>query len=172
MCPIWRSQVGVHGATQHSNVTRELFLPALSGHSSGVAGPIGFFGVWKFADATDRYVQLQMKVPDDFVSFTSLKVVWIATPASGNMYWKVMCYYAARGEAFDTHSDIPAYGTAASGGANVINVQEPANALTLANLAIGDYIGMKIQRDASHADDTLDAIVYIVGILFTYIAEQ
>lgn len=165
----------VHGAAQHTDVTRELFLPANEGYiKTGAPKSMGFFAcVDGLADgADDPEIYFAMKVPDDFVSFASLQAVWASPAAAGNAKWKFNAHYGASGENYAIHSDLPAYGVTATGGANIINVQEPANPLTLASLAAGDYLGFYLKRDGAHADDTLDDVFKLLGILFTYVANQ
>lgn len=164
----------MHGATEHHNVTRELFLPANEGRI--VVGTPYSYGKYATvegtANANQPTVELTMKVPDDFVSFTSLQAVWATAAAGGNMYWWLVAFYAASGEAYNIHNDQPALGATANGGANIMNVQAPANPLTLANLAKGDYIGVEFLRQGTDVLDTLDTDMYLFGLLFTYVAEQ
>ncbi|MBA7637571.1 hypothetical protein ES703_45217 [subsurface metagenome] len=164
----------VHGAAQHNDVTRELFIPANSGHVvTGSPSVRGRFGAVTGTANTDQpAVYFSIKVPDDFVSFTSLKAVWMSPAAAGNMRWAFLSDYAAPGEVYSTHGDDPAVGVTATGGADKLNVQESANPITLASLVSGDYIGIGFSRSGSHADDTLDDAMYLLGLLFTYVAEQ
>ncbi|GAH43270.1 unnamed protein product, partial [marine sediment metagenome] len=76
------------------------------------------------------------------------------------------------GESRLTHSEDTLFDVTATGGANIINVQEAATPLTLPNLAIGDYLGLWWGRLGSDALDTMDATVDFVGLLFTYTANQ
>ena len=163
-----------HGIDKHTDVTRDLFIPAYEGHAlTGVKGTHGYYSaIDGGANLSQPIVYFSIKVPDDFVSFSSLKAVWLSTAVSGNAFWRMQAQYAAAAEAYNTHSDGGAYGTTATGGADIINVQEPANPLTLASLAKGDYIGIEFSRLGSNAEDTLDANVRFIGLLFTYTAEQ
>jgi len=162
-----------HGAAQHTDVTRELFIPASEGYILyGALAGRGFYAVAYAGADADLWVQVSFKVPDDFVSFTSVKAVWQSAAAAGDMYWWLHAHYAASGELYTTHSETPAMGTTTTDGVNLWNIQEPANALTLANLAKGDYIGITFSRDGDDANDTLDSGVYLLGLLFTYTAQQ
>jgi len=167
------SHEGLHGIAQHTDVSRDFFIPACSGYSTGVQGFISsYWPVVILADGASLIAYLSMKVPNDFVSFTSVKAVWSSPAAAGNMRWRIMAGYNADGEALNFHSDGPAEGVTATGGADIVNVQEPANPLALANLAKGDYIGFRLSRDGTAGTDTLNDAVNIIGILFTYVAEQ
>lgn len=165
----------IHGAAKHNNVTRELFLPANEGHiGTGDSWNLDEYGVaLKLANGNGPDVFFTIKVPDDFVSFVSVKAVWESPAASGNMFWVLWALYVASGEAYDTHQDYaPVKAVTATAGAGIVNVQEPANPLTLADLAKGDYIGIDFYREGSDGLDTLDADVNFFGLLFTYVAEQ
>jgi len=160
----------LHGADRHTDVARERFIPC-TGHTVGLLLTWGYYSCHRWSDAVLDYSAFTFKVPDDFVSFISVKLVWHCV-APGDMFWKMSAFYAAEGEDYGTHSDTPSYGTTTNGGADDLNVQEPANALSLSNLAKGDYIGIKAQRDATYGNDTLNTSVYVLGLLFTYMGEQ
>jgi len=166
--------VSPHGAAKHTDVTRELFIPANACYiAAGTSGLLSQHQrVSGGANADEPDVHFSLKVPDDFVSFGSVKAVWAAVPASGNMYWRILANYGASGEDYAAHTDSPAIGVTATGGATLVNVQEPANPLTLSSLAAGDYIGIRFFREGTHASDTINDVVYLLGILFTYTASQ
>ncbi|KKL25914.1 hypothetical protein LCGC14_2400500, partial [marine sediment metagenome] len=163
-----------HGASVHTNITREFFLPANEGYivagtrSTDERGSVVTGG----ANANEPIVHFQMVVPVDFVSFGSVKAVWQSTVASGNMYWRLRANYEAAGEATNTHTETPALGVAATAGAILLNVQEPANPLTLASLALGDFLGLEFNRPGANASDTLGSVVRLYGLLFSYTANQ
>lgn len=172
------SEAGVaadpHGAAQHTDVTREVFLPAVSGYvQSGTPGTDGANPyVSGAANSIEPEVYHLMKVPADFVSFTKVEAVWYSAPASGNMYWELYSRWAADGEARATHTDAPGVGVTATAGSYLTNIQEPANPLTLTNLALGDILMLKFKRTGSNALDTLDSVAYYLGLIFTYTANQ
>lgn len=163
-----------HGAEQHENVTRELFLPP-DGPTTGVIDrAFAPYNAVVFEDAVTDALDFTLKVPDDFVSFVSVKIVWVVDGAAptDNMYWKLDATYGTIGEDYGYHTDGPAPGITAPSADMHVNEQEPANPLTLVNLAKGDYLGITVSRYAGNALDTLNADVYILGLLFTYVAEQ
>ncbi len=163
-----------HGAAKHTNITRELFIPATNDiHASATVNQFNaFWSCVTFVD--DRVVAIYQtfKVPDDFVSFISLKCVWATPAAAGNMSWKMGCHWAAHGEIESTHTEYPGTGQTASGGADIIVAQEPPTPLNLANLALGDYVGAKMVREGDDVLGTINDIVEVLGILFTYTANQ
>ena len=163
-----------HGASVHTNITREVFITAGSmGVQSGtVASRFQYDVIQGGANAAEPITRGNIKVPDDFVSFTKLELIWAASVGSGNMRWSFGSNYSASGEAANIHSDLPGEGVTAIGGSDILNVQEPANPLTLSSLASGDYLGITFFRDGAHADDTINVAPSILGFLFTYVANQ
>lgn len=165
----------VHGASEHNDVTRELFVAAAgAGVDAGTAhSGSGTYGVVKgAANSWEPMVGFTFKVPGDFVSFVSVKGVWMCAASSGNMYWRITARYAAAGEVNNVHYETPGLGVTATGGNLIVNCQEGANALTLVSLAKGDFVGVYFERKGDDALDTLNSIVYLLGLLFTYVAEQ
>ena len=164
----------IHGAAKHTDITREIFLPANEGfvHTGTPFFVLRYAVVLGGANLDEPSIFFAMKVPDGFVSFTKVEAVWWSAAAAGNMYWRLQARYAAGGEASDIHHDSPAFGVTATGGNKIVNVQEPVNALLLANLAPGDYLGMQFQRAGADVLDTLDEDVRFLGLLFTYVANQ
>ncbi len=164
----------VHGAVFHTDITREIFLASSMGYPfGGLVTSHGHYEVVRGgANADEPKMYWNLKVPVDFVSFTKVEAVWTSAAAAGNMYWYLYANYAAGGEAYQTHIETPGIGATATGGANILNIQEPANPLTLANLALGDCIGIHFYRAGTNGLDTLDNAVDLYGILFTYLANQ
>ena len=162
---------GAHGAAKHTNVTRTLFISA-TGYTDGALATYGNHSGQKLVDAALKQSNIEFRMPSDFVSFTSLKLVWASGAASGNMYWSLDAYYASATEGHATHSESSGLGTTATGGADKINVQTSATALTLASVTGADYVGIKVTRDGVNASDTLTADVVILGLLLEYTAEQ
>lgn len=161
-------------AAKRTDVTRELFIPANEGYiEAGTRINRSSYAVVQGAADTDTpIIWFTVKVPDDFVSFTKVEAVWASPAVTGNMWWGMGADYAAVGEDSSMHSDNPEAGETATGGADIMNVQRPKNPLTLADLAAGDYLGLVFTRYGSNAADTLDTVVDLLGILFTYTAEQ
>lgn len=171
--PLALTAIPEHGAAKHINVTRELFIPATEDFSTNATVKVyGLYAVVELAYGVSGEVRFSFKVPDDFVSFTSLKAVWLATVASGNVRWAMLAQYAASGEQHDTHYESRTLGETATGGDGIMNVQAPVDPLTLSALTKGDYLGIRLYRDGSHENDTLESGMSVLGLLFTYVAEQ
>lgn len=163
-----------HGPTLHTDVTRKIFMPANEAYIlSGASSHYGYAPtVEGGANVDEPIMHLSMYVPDDFVSFTSVKLLWLSTVASGNMDWDMAGEYAAGGEVYNTHSDTPANGISATGGAMVINFQEAPNPLTLSSLSAGNFLSLRATRWGSLGSDTINAAVHFLGLVFEYIADQ
>tara|TARA_Y100000310_G_C20476056_1_gene712476 strand:- start:326 stop:910 length:585 start_codon:yes stop_codon:yes gene_type:complete len=162
-----------HGASEHTDITREVWLPASATVIAGAEQEnyAQWGGVNGGANADEPHVLFTMKVPDDFASFTKVEAVFIHE-GSGDIYWHITASYAASGQDRVTHTDTPAIAAQASGATRLIEVQEPANALALANLASGDYLGLDYTREGTNVADTLDQQMLLLGLLFTYVANQ
>lgn len=161
-----------HGAAKHTDVTRELFIPMFddSNANVSVAKLFGYL-LLQFADGATGRSSANFKVPDDFVSFSSLKAVWVCAGA-GNLRWKLHGTYAAHGEMMNTHDEDGALGETAIANALYVYIQEPSDPLALTGLAKGDVVGVEVARDGGHANDTIDAVAYLLGLVFEYTAEQ
>lgn len=168
-----QSQLGEHGADLHTDVTRDKFYPVNNdAHAQATLVFEYEHNAVELADGVAGETVVTFKVPDDFVSFTSLELVWSCLVAAGNLRWGFRTRWAAAGEVSSTHSENTGYGETATGGIAFINVQESANPMAMAALALGDYVGVKIQRDGGHANDTIGQAVRILGVTLTYVAEQ
>lgn len=161
-----------HGDDKHTNVTREVFLTALQSYliSSSGATLLGFYGVIEAVANTTFQCLFTMKVPLDFVSYTKIEMVWASPAASGNARIKTNAAWAAAGEVGNTHTVAGGYQPPATGGANFINITDAT--IALANLAVGDVLGFEFIWNAAHANDTLDDVSKVLGIIFTYVANQ
>ena len=153
---------------------KEIFLKAVSGHvAAGTATNLGNYGVVRgIENENEPKVFFTMKVPDDFGEFVSIEAVWSCVSPSGNMRWNFNSNYGPSGGLYNENSDTPSFGVTATGGENILNVQEAANPQTLENLTAGDYLGILFDRRGSEGADTLDNYVYLYGIRFAYRATR
>ncbi|GAI58775.1 unnamed protein product, partial [marine sediment metagenome] len=164
-----------HGRDKHTDVTRYKFYPFYNDVNANAA--LALFQAHSFVnmpDAVITEVPVEFRVPDDFVSFTSMKLVWSATNAAAarNMYWRLTAGYGTAGESFRNTLEAAAYGVTAWTASEIIHEQTGANALTMATLGLGDYVGVKVWRDGGHVNDTIGATVKAFGILLTYVADH
>jgi len=160
-----------HGSEAHTNVTRTMFIPCGNKYTGGTH----FVNYDSIAldPTSDEYVQFDFRVPSDFVSFGSLKLVWMGdSSATAGYDWRVSptADYAAANEGYTTHQDTPADSTIDVAATRTI--YETDIGFTLSSLALGDYVGVEITRDADHADDTYEDDILVMGLLLTYTANQ
>jgi len=153
--------------------TREIFLPANSAFTDGTpAAEVGgaAYGVIILVDGATKTIYWTLKVPPDFLSLVSVKLIWISVAAAGDINLGWWAFYGAEGENRIAGSDPLAYAVDATNGANIINATN--RPLTLPALKRGDYVGIQTSRGAALAADTLNADVQVFGLLFTYIGER
>lgn len=152
--------------------TRTLFIHSNAFYTNGAPSNYGRIGAVSCQDGQTREIYFVLQVPKDFLTFTTVKLIWVSPPAAGNMYMRWRADNPACGEASSTNREDKAYGTVATGGAGIINCSEgPAGqTLALANAAIDDILGIEFSRDATHVNDTLNDTVSVLGLEFTYSA--
>ncbi|MBW2672747.1 MAG: right-handed parallel beta-helix repeat-containing protein [Deltaproteobacteria bacterium] len=164
--------VSMHGADKHTNVTRTLFVPPSETYT-GNATYEAYWPVIALAAGSTQNVRFIFRVPSDFVSFTSLKVLWSGSPmGTAGQDWvaDALAKYAAAGEGTGQHTDDP----------SSVTIDVPALAtfyetdvgLTMSNLAKGDYVTVQLERLGGDAADTFGYDIAIYGLLLTYTAEQ
>ena len=153
---------------------QELFIPPTIYNYQGVYNVGAFYSVL-FPATCSMDALFSIKVPDDFVSFESVKAVWgiVAATTTQEMWWGMKGEYVAPGDylgvggAASSQQDYPGSTDQTVPDANTIVVNEPVNPLTLSELAVGDYLGIAVTRNASEATDNAgDAL--LMGVLFTY----
>lgn len=161
-----------HGSDKHTDVTRYKFIP-IGSYTTSTYSKVGVWLVAKLDATTPEACYFIFRVPSDFVSFTSLKVVWMGQ-AGGTLGndWRCdpQARYAADGEIVTTHSDTPAISTIDVAATSTIYVTDVG--FTLAALASGDYVAGEILRVADAAADTWETDINVLGVLLAYTAEQ
>lgn len=173
----FKEALAEHGADKHTNVTRYLFIPAADapvGDGTAIAEGTANVPVLQVASDAEKTVLLSyFRCPDDFVSFTNMKLLWYAVN-SGNMYWCLEAAYGAAGELMTHHQENPGYGATTGTGEGKTDLQEPSNPLSMSNLAKEDFVAIRYKRDGTHADDTIGSTgeVELLGLLMEYTAEQ
>lgn len=163
----------IHGVAEHTDVTRTKFYRVAAVTSGAFTRHLSHAVAELDPDSTE-YAIIEFMTPSDFVSFTSLKVVWFAPSDAGTIGkdWVCdpRCWYGADGEAPDLHKDAPAMTTIDVAAVDTIYVTDVG--FTMTSLAKGDYVGCEIERQANNASDTWELDIYVVGVLLTYVAEQ
>ncbi len=166
------TSIPVHGAEKHIDVTRELFIPAYGGLTDGTLANLGYYCVVNLLDGVYDDIHVTFKIPNDWVSLSSLRVILATTVAVGDFVWDLGSSQAAEGEAYNTHGGTDL--------ANVATVPATANQIFLVHVfgtvirdaSKGDYVALWFARDGGDANDTLAASLSVLGFLLTYTAEQ
>jgi len=146
------------------------FIPATSAYvdSSAVITKYQRGSAVKCPDNTDSYLYFTFYIPSNVQSISAIKLVWATSASSGNAFFDIMEMYAASaGENYNTHinSVAPEYYTTT--GANKINVDTIDGAI-LNDVSPGDYYLLKMKRNGDHENDTLEADMYILGLLLEF----
>lgn len=109
-------------------------------------------------------------VPENFVSDMSVSVV-IVSDYAGNGYFTSAHNYGADGEGIAQHSDSAGAAAVAitSSATDEVNVVQSVD---LDDAAIGDYVELSFQRDATNAADTCSGSMYLHGWMVSYMADN
>lgn len=128
---------------------------------------IGYRPVVELDNGQDDYAYCVVQVPLDFKEFVSVHFV-IVPGGTGDMVWTVDTSFGkiCADEQQDTHTDTT--------GATITPVTNDeleclgiANAFT--DIARGDNIGIRLFREGTSQDDTVNASVYAVGVRLRYV---
>ena len=125
---------------------------------------IGAYAAARLTDDEDVLVQDNFQIEDSLVSFGHAYVL-VIPGGTGNMRWSVSTNFADPcSEDYDAHTDsIAANDTAVT--TDKVECIDVTAALT--GVSLGDVVGLEFNRHASHANDTVDADCYYLGVLLT-----
>jgi hypothetical protein len=160
-----------HGASVHTDRTRTVFCGShhyTSGGTSSVSVTL---------DATtDEAVSYRMKIPEDFSSLVSAKVMWTVNTTSGLPLDWVLNIGTRFGKIDESH-----FASNLADNGNVVNITstmfQKYNAFTidssaLTGLETDDFLNITITRDADNGSDTFGYDIYLFGVLLTYTADM
>ena len=136
--------------------TKEFSVSVGTGYTTGALSFHGDFAALNMS--AGHYWHLNLKVPHDFSSLTSCKVVYIEG-GTGTFDWTVTTDWAAIGTAYTNESD-----TATANGVSITDLQigEVDISAAFTNIAADDYVGIKFLVDA------ITASMRIIGLVFRY----
>lgn len=150
----------VYEAITDALETKSIFIPVASSYSATALGVTGNY-VTRTLTATGS-VYFTFKVPDNFNSFTSMKMYMIPDTTEG-IQWDITAYQAASGETYTTLTaqDLNVSLSVTASLLTKADIGASTNMATfLAGLAAGDTCAILFESD------TADIIV--VGLEFTY----
>lgn len=159
-----------HGHDKHTNITRKLFIGA-GGYTTG---SITVWGIWTaiaLDPDTDEYALFDFKIPEDYLSGGTIKIVYVElNTGANNVVWGALLNHAAAGESYASNPSSDYGNTRAIGQVN--KIQEITTTLSLTSPAKGEYVTVRIKRDANHASDTYIFDWHLIGIVFEYTANM
>ena len=133
--------------------------------ASNVAGFTDYAAA-ELVDPQNDTVYFSVAIPTGFVTLTKAVIVFISK-GTGNMRRLSDALFAADGEAPNANSGAIAIAEIAVV-ADVIDTDDMTAESQLDGLAAGDYLGLAYQRAGAHANDTVGASVFILGLLLEY----
>lgn len=162
----------VHGPAFHTDRARTLVVPCGIKYT-GSARDWGRCSVADLDPLVNEYLEFTYDVPDDFVTFTSLELVWggfVGGTLGFDWRMRVSSYWAACSEAYNTHTESPADVTLDVAAASTKYCTDLL--FTFAALAPGDNIGTKLTRVAVNVNDTWETEIAVLELRFNYTAIQ
>ena len=154
-----------HGAASHTNRTRKIFLTA-----DHTTGSYSSQGTLHDPDA-DEYSTYLCKLPEDFVSISGLKIILARTAAvAGVVRLDITLYAGGNGEGYSQHTNTQT-GLDRALSDSFLHAVALNNTL-FNNITKNDYIYIKVNRDANHANDTLAVDLLIRGIEIEYTGDM
>jgi len=160
----------IHGATEHTNVTRDKYIRISS--VGGAWGSVGYFETRDLPNGADTDTFFNFKIPSDFVSLVNLRVLCFAALGVGDIVWDMRVSYCAEGEAWNIHVDTDLTNVQTVPGVAQSLFSCIGDATILQNANIGDLVGLDFRRVGLNLSDTLAGNLNVAGALLTYVAEQ
>lgn len=161
---------GLKWATAGGGGDLEVWLKPSSGaDGSGVERTTDGFQEWKFNDGGGTSVDTTVKAPAGATSISSIKVLY-SRNATGNLYIAFNFNHldVVIGDTFTSDSEAVATyaGGSSNGSLGIITIPSTGyNGLTITE---GDIIGLQINRQGAHANDTYGTTFRVYGILYTF----
>jgi hypothetical protein len=128
-----------------------------------------------FDAATDQSATWQMVVPQDYGTTLKIRLVYsLASATSGDVVWNVSVMAVTPGDAADVNTESFDTVNAATETVPATAGYLDTAAITLSNAdsaAAGDYLKVKISRDADNGSDTAAGDVELVGIILEWIKQ-
>ena len=139
----------------------EFFVGALDADAT-----IGSFPAVSMADGASVAVYTYLLIPSNFQTFVKAEALVVAG-GTGDMRRSVDTTFGAVGsETYNAASDSIAAGEVAVT-TNLINAVDISAAFT--GVAAGDLVGIKFTRVGNHANDTVGAVCYFIGVRLQYV---
>jgi len=159
--------------------TRTHWFPStvFRSHSGGAEALVGAgtdkAHSWALDKDTDEAIVTSWRVPDGFdaAADCTYEIYWCANDTNQTVVrWDVICDPLAENEDIDADNEITdtVEDTEVSATAWDLNVTAATTIGSAAEWAADDFVTLIVNRDATHANDTLNVDANFLGILLTY----
>jgi hypothetical protein len=146
--------------------------PAIQRVKSSASAPAPYFLQLAFDASTEEWASFQFQMPADYASSPVAKLHYkMASATTGDVVWVVQIAAVSDGDSTDV--DAKAFGTANSG---TVTVPGTAGFLDIASItltnadtvAAGDFVVVRVARDADAAGDTATGDAELVAAAIQY----
>jgi hypothetical protein len=153
--------------TINNPATPELIVS--SGTQTSNTPKLSYMG-WLFDQSTDEHVIVRGRLPSNWSSAATLKILYTAKATSGDVIWKAgLAPLTASADDLDAAVFLAAdLATANTVPATQGHFKEVSITLTATGLAAGDFVVLFIGRDADNGSDTLAADAVLVDFELVY----
>lgn len=162
------------GATGTRSKNRLVQCPvcAVSGTSAAFYGTLAPFPACTAADGQSNSFYGFLTVPQDFGSLTTIGAI-VIPDGTGNCYQRLQLQYGKWGTSAATAEGRSQHNPGAEAYAAVGVAQADVHVFAAASgsysaIAAGDVVGIRWDRDASNASDTVNATCYVIGFFLEY----
>ena len=147
--------------------------PSLKRAYSG-QNPLAFFELLVFpyrqANAVPR-AHWQFRLPDDYASGGTVKILWVANVTSGDVKWQARVAAITPADADTPWQHAFAAAATVTTAVNATEARrlvESSITLTMDSAAAGDLILLQLYRDPADAADTANADAEVASVAFVY----
>lgn len=160
-----------HGASSHTDRTRA-FLVCPHHHTSGDTTSTGV----ALDPTTVQNVVYRFGLPKDFVSLTSVKVLWTVDDydtVDGNVVLDINVKFGTPPQTYSLHDNDDVDNVIAITGYSVLSQWTfTIDSSAFTNIVQGDVVLITVERDADHASDTFTKDAVILGLSVEYTSDM
>jgi len=157
--------------TNPDTISTSKFFPAVIGDNTSLA-IYNNRPCIELRDANTDTCFTPIKIPDDFYSFTSAKVLACCSANAGNCACQSIAFWAAVNQSTTNETETESAGTCQFVGPNIFYELDWPTGFTFSTLAADDNLIIKNIRAGADGTDTMTGSAYISGIVLYYDAYQ
>lgn len=151
----------------------KVFMNAGELYTDATRNVANSFQTIEMADAASKFISGQIKVPVGATSISAIKLVIRRSNGSGgNLYMQATTdihdYVDADAKVSDTNDIYRAYNVATIDNELGLITMNSAMYDGLTGISVDDILGVRINRDGSHASDTFNATLVVYGIMVEF----